>query len=105
MGDASVSQERTQLINSIVKSMPIVDREALSRMTMEQLGNLHMGRLRTPQEYVPPRPSDLARTMCPLECHTCNGKWHMMLYAKVATVVWCPHCGIELETMTEEEMG
>lgn len=101
-----MSQERTQLIDIIMRAMPICDRNALIGMSMEKLEDLRRGyRLREIPEPVVHRPSELERITCPLTCHTCNQKWSMPLYVHVATTVWCPHCGIELETMTEEEMG
>jgi hypothetical protein len=89
--------------------MPIVDREALSRMTMDELGNIRRGYgiKEHPDAPEPPpwRPSDLQRFQRPLTCHACDQSWTMPLYVKAATQVWCPHCGLELETTSEDEMG
>lgn len=91
-----MSQERTQLINAIVRQMPIVDRDALSRMTMEELENIRRGyRIGERPESPPWRSSDLQRTWCPLTCAECDRRWSMELYGSVSTTVWCPHCGVE----------
>ena len=101
-----MSQERTQLIDAIMRAMPIADREALSRMTLDQLGNIRRGyRLRDLAEPVQWRESQTVRTWAQFKCPECAKPWSMQIYRAVATTVWCPHCCAECEVGNLLEPG
>lgn len=101
-----MSQERTTLINRIMQGAPILSREALSAMTMEQLQNIHRGyRLRDLAEPVQWRESQTVRTWVSFQCPECSKPWSMQIYRAVATTVWCPHCCAECEVGNLMEPG